>query len=211
MPYHPSLKEVLEKDNSHADEWAEFTVEGIGWSVWVSAERVIGAQPKPEYGFSCSALSSEFGSFYFANVFVNFEITSEENLAELKGDSMPLGAFSYYSENEGIVSLSITSEVYKDIISLVGSGIGKFTVRVSVPKWDDSECKCVPITQYQLIFNSQKNEIKEESTESDLLGNLHLALNGISDLLDKLYRKSLFSWSWLAGGIVLGFILAKLL
>jgi hypothetical protein len=61
------------------------------------------------------------------------------------------------------------------------------------------------------IVNSQKNEIKEESTESDLLGNLHLALNGISDLLDKLYRKSLFSWSWLAGGIVLGFILAKLL
>lgn len=158
MPYHPSLKEVLEKDNSHEDEWAEFTVNGYGWNVWVSAERVIGEQPSLEYGFSCGPLSSEFGSFSQENVFINFELTAEENLKHLKGDPMPLGAFSYYSENAAIVTVRVASEVYENIVNSMRSNSGELKVRVAVPKWDDSECKCVPITQYQLIFNSREHE-----------------------------------------------------
>ena len=158
MPHHPSLKEVLEKDNSLEDEWVEFTVNGFGWSVWVSAERVIGEQPSPEHGFSCSPLSSEFGSFSQENVFLNFELTTNENIKLLKGDPMPLGAFSYYSENEAIVTIGVTSEVYENIISSLRCNAGKLTVRVAIPKWDDSKCKCVPITQYQFIFNSREHE-----------------------------------------------------
>ncbi len=158
MPYHPSLKEVLEKDNSHTDEWAELTVKGFGWSVWVSAERVIGEQPTPEYGFSCGPLRSEYRTFSFDNVFVNFELTTEENLKHLKGAPMPLGAFSYYSDNEAIVTLCVTPEVYNDIITSMRGNTGVLTVRVAIPQWDDSECKAVPITQYQLIFNSKEDE-----------------------------------------------------
>ena len=210
MPYHPSLREILEKNNSHADEWAEFSIIGIGWSVWVSAERVIGEQPIPEYSFSCTALRSEFGTFSFENVFVNFELTTDENLKHLKGDSMPLGAFSYYSENVAIVTLEVTSEVYKDIISLVKSGIGELTVRVSIPKWDDSECKCVPITQYQLIFNSDKDEVKDDADEGMVFDGLRQELHNIGEHLGRLYSRNKFSWGWLAAGMAIGVILAKL-
>lgn len=210
MPYHPSLKEILEQDNSYADEWAEFTVKGLGWNVWVAAKRV-GEQPEPEYGFACSALSSEFWRFSFTKVIVDFEITSEENLKELKGDPMPLGAFSYYSEDEVIITLQVTSEVYRDVISLVGSGIGELTVRVSVPKWDDVECKCVPITQYQLIFNSKEDEPKVEVKESGLSQDVLIELDSIKGHIDKLYSKSSVPWGWLSGGMLFGLILAKFL
>ena len=158
MPYHPSLNEVLEKDNSYEDEWAEFTVKGLSWSMWVSAERVIDEQPTPEYNFSCNSLISEYGTFSCENVILSFELTTEENLNNLEGDPMPLGAFSYYSDNEAIVAVSVTQKAYDEIIRLLLSGTGELTVRVSIPKWEDSECKCLPITQYQLIFNSSQDE-----------------------------------------------------
>jgi hypothetical protein len=158
MPHHPSLEEILEKDNSYEDEWAEFSVNGLSWSVWVSAERVIDEQPEPEYNFSCNSLRSEYGTFSCENVFLNFEITTEDNLKNLEGDAMPLGAFSYYSDNEAIITIATTQKAYDDIIKLLLSGSGNFTVRISIPKWDDDECKCVPITQYQLFFNTKLGE-----------------------------------------------------
>ena len=158
MPYHPSLKEVLEKDDSISEEWAEFSVKGLSWNMWVSAERVIGEQPDPEYHFSCSSLRSEYRTFSYDNVFLNFEITTTENIKNLAGDSMPLGAFNYYSENDAIVNITITQNAYDDIIKLVLSGTGDLTVRIAIPKWEDPECKCVPITGYQLIFNTTQDE-----------------------------------------------------
>lgn len=155
MPHHPSLKEVLDKDGFNSDEWVEFNVRGLNWSVWVSAERIIGEQPNPEYNFVCDSLSSEFGKYSAENVFLNFEFRTEQELHELKGDPMPLGAFSYYSENEAIVTLGVTTGAYKDIIDLVRSGSGQLVVRAAVPDWEDNECKCVPITQYQLSFRSK--------------------------------------------------------
>ena len=79
MPHHPSLEEVLDKKTQCEEEWAEFVVKGLSWSVWVSSERVIGAQPTPVYNFACNSLSSEMGTFSRENVILNFEITTEEN------------------------------------------------------------------------------------------------------------------------------------
>ena len=156
MPYHPTLQEVLNQENPHSDEWAEFTIDGFGWGVWVSAERVIGEQPEPEYSFACSPLRSEYGeSGTFSssdNVFLYFELTTPECLRDLDGDPTPLGSFSYYEET--IVTLRVTPKVYNEVISLISSKAGKMIVRVSLPQWDDAECKCIPITQYQMTLNS---------------------------------------------------------
>ena len=153
MPYHPTLQEVLNQENPHSDEWAEFTIDALRWGIWVSAERVFGEQPESEYSFVCSPLRSEYGTFSSSeNVFLYFELTSAERLKELGGDPNPLGSFSYYEET--IVTLRVTPKVYNEIISLISSKAGKITVRVSLPQWDDAECKCIPITQYQMTLNS---------------------------------------------------------
>lgn len=157
MPHHPSLKEVLDQDNPPLEEWSEFTIDGFGWGVWVSAERVIGEQPEPEYNFACSPLRSEFGEHgRFSspdNVFLFFEMTTAENLKNLEGDPNPLGSLSLFEST--IVTLRVTPEVYNELISLLHSGLGKITVRISIPKWEDKDCKCLPISQYQVMFNNQ--------------------------------------------------------
>ena len=150
MPYHPELSEVLDYCDVDMGDWVEFSIFQRTWSVWVSCNDILG-DGEIENHYVCSRTKSSHSSYANRTVFLKLETCEQAPSLTDIDEERPFGSFSYYSDDEAIITLRVSEELDRMILDHVSNTSSQIRVRIEIPTWSDSECKMLPLTQYQIF------------------------------------------------------------
>lgn len=150
MPNHPSLEKVQVEDC--ISEWMDLSVRNLTIKDWACAENGKGdVLMGISFSILCGKSSSENGTFEFENSSLSILTVQESNIENLKG-KYPLGVINYYDQSCPTIELCLTEKLVGLLSPFIAADLTGLKIRIAIPKWGDKDCKCLPITDYQVYY-----------------------------------------------------------
>jgi len=156
VPHHPSLVEVLQARCNY--EWLEVDISGFFFGDFVDAQNGKGNVSSPSFYLISAPAQSEYGTFSFAKATIYMEQVRESELQNLIGD-MPLGSFNFYEEESAGITVKVSNKIYNNLFDLLTNNMENISLKIAIPKWSDTEAKCLPLLKYQLTYEQERVDV----------------------------------------------------
>tara|TARA_Y100000780_G_C13694809_1_gene421103 strand:+ start:12273 stop:12740 length:468 start_codon:yes stop_codon:yes gene_type:complete len=148
MPHHPSLEEVLEERSDY--EWLEANLSGFFLGDYVDSENEKGDISSPSFSLLSGPSNSEYEVFAYEKATISIERAEESSLQNLKGKS-PLGSINFYDSEKTFITLRLSKEIYSNLLTLITNDIKNLSIKIAIPRWENTEEKCLPLVWRKLI------------------------------------------------------------
>ncbi|MEZ9234935.1 hypothetical protein [Shewanella sp. 10N.286.52.A9] len=155
MPHHPSLDEVLEERSDY--EWLEANISGFSLGNFADSENEKGDIITSSFSLFSGLSNSEYGTYSYKRATISIEEAEESLLQNLEG-KFPLGSINYDDAERTFITIRLSKKLYSSLLTLLTNNIDNLIIKIAIPKWDDSEAKCLPLLKYQITYK-QENKI----------------------------------------------------
>ncbi|GAB3290325.1 hypothetical protein GCM10027297_36670 [Parahaliea aestuarii] len=135
------------------DEPMQLFITGISFGDFAHSENAADSISSPFLRLDSGASRSEHGTFEFEAVIIHLLEVDGSSIENLEG-KCPLGMVNFYDSDLAHVNICATKGFLDRLFQAALHDRGGLSVRIGIPEWKHSEVKCLPLTWYQVIYNS---------------------------------------------------------